>query len=1192
MSTAIPSDSSAADHGDHSKESDTHEAPGSPLTGVAVDEDESTTSQSDGQDLHERLREMESKMAAVDKLYDLHQSTAKVMDFSNQDLHGIPWSAPGRIPGGHRERLEFYSDIVFFMRKLRDTHQKIAETERRQVGMRPPYIPTDASAIYDRMEKIGLESFANGERVKLIQLEWEEYLSNDVPVEDTFMTPIEILSGEPDTKVILQHGAGTRNFKKTPAAQSQVERILPNMGRGNFSEQQPLPERIRMRSDTLFLIFREVNTPGNDISSSWFNGRPEVYLRPYQDFYYLEQRLRDWLAMLEKRFENHNIANSHVRPLKPATNGACTEQDDTKSRNERLSSDKDDRPETEKHLDELRAAGSGSDSLSPGKDLGETATKDKPQKEEKLNEKFSHSIMALIHLRALMEFIDKELKPKHDFIRSPRCTSVYFHDLWHLFRPGDVVIQQDGKQAFVVLRVQVPRHRIEEPYSRWHRAFADDASDSEVGSDKGEDDDDDDDNDDPFRLHCVYIDFDGKSFGPVSRKFKILPFDEAKLIKALPVYPLRCIEGTQARQDLIDRGRRLLKVSKFKDMYYTGVTLDRRDEIDSQVVIDFNEFLADGDRRDEWEPSIGNPNTSADHLGLVCTAACCRHEDINDGSEIDDRLTENYIKSLFPDTSMGAPSLILQSRSLEDVLSSSSRLTETELLIMTYRVFGFVLRSRKWAQLDLSLLRDEDENARTVTVNAFDRLELPKNHREVLKSLVVQHFRSKQSTFMKDEQTDLIQGKGKGLILLLHGAPGVGKTTTAGDLGTTAREVEEELEKNFSLASRWGCVLLLDEADVFLSAREKTDFTRNGLVAVFLRVLEYYSGILFLTTNRIGDFDEAFSSRIHMSLYYPPLDEESTWKVFKLNLDLIEERFVVQGRSVIFDRSAVEKFAREHYRDHVYKRWNGRQIRNACQTALALADFDSQGGSLDIDSEINKNAVVQLQLKYFETVQKAYLAFDEYLGDIQGGQGDSRAIDYKLRGRKDTPYQHRPNAFLHHENSGSNRSQRNVYPEYPHAQRSSSNMSESNFGSHGDQFSQNYSQATPSANMSRSQGHESYQSNVYQGQSRGGPMVNREFYDRSSEGPQQFQTDNRYFQGGSRGQHFDSPQASNRVIPGVEDERYSDPSHDGSPLPRRVAQRQSQAHGFDNPNDGGIAQTLNQPMPGPSSYNPNSIFRS
>jgi hypothetical protein len=54
---------------------------------------------------------------------------------------------------------------------------------------------------------------------------------------------------------------------------------------------------------------------------------------------------------------------------------------------------------------------------------------------------------------------------------------------------------------------------------------------------------------------------------------------------------------------------------------------------------------------------------------------------------------------------------------------------------------------------------------------------------------------------------------------------------TKGDLGTTAREVERALEINFNMANRWGCILLLDEADVFLAERTKEDFKRNGLVA-------------------------------------------------------------------------------------------------------------------------------------------------------------------------------------------------------------------------------------------------------------------------------------------------------------------------------------------------------------------------
>jgi hypothetical protein len=52
-----------------------------------------------------------------------------------------------------------------------------------------------------------------------------------------------------------------------------------------------------------------------------------------------------------------------------------------------------------------------------------------------------------------------------------------------------------------------------------------------------------------------------------------------------------------------------------------------------------------------------------------------------------------------------------------------------------------------------------------------------------------------------------------------------------GDLGSTAQDVEKALDINFALANRWDCILLLDEADVFLAQRNKEDFKRNGLVA-------------------------------------------------------------------------------------------------------------------------------------------------------------------------------------------------------------------------------------------------------------------------------------------------------------------------------------------------------------------------
>jgi hypothetical protein len=60
-------------------------------------------------------------------------------------------------------------------------------------------------------------------------------------------------------------------------------------------------------------------------------------------------------------------------------------------------------------------------------------------------------------------------------------------------------------------------------------------------------------------------------------------------------------------------------------------------------------------------------------------------------------------------------------------------------------------------------------------------------------------------------------------------------------------------------------VLLIDEADVFLEKRTLTDVHRNALVSVFLRLLEYYEGILFLTTNRVATVSIFSLSRSYLN---------------------------------------------------------------------------------------------------------------------------------------------------------------------------------------------------------------------------------------------------------------------------------------------------------------------------------------
>jgi len=100
-------------------------------------------------------------------------------------------------------------------------------------------------------------------------------------------------------------------------------------------------------------------------------------------------------------------------------------------------------------------------------------------------------------------------------------------------------------------------------------------------------------------------------------------------------------------------------------------------------------------------------------------------------------------------------------------------------------------------------------------------------------------------------------------------------------LGTTAADLENELRRVFARSQRWGSILLLDEADVYVRARGD-DLDQNAIVGVFLRVLEYYQGIMFMTTNRVDMVDDAIASRCVARIDYKiphPNDQKRIWRV-------------------------------------------------------------------------------------------------------------------------------------------------------------------------------------------------------------------------------------------------------------------------------------------------------------------------
>lgn len=184
-----------------------------------------------------------------------------------------------------------------------------------------------------------------------------------------------------------------------------------------------------------------------------------------------------------------------------------------------------------------------------------------------------------------------------------------------------------------------------------------------------------------------------------------------------------------------------------------------------------------------------------------------------------------------------------------------------------------------------------------------DKLVLPNHHRDLIDILT-----SKMNVFVQD----FVPGKSGGTTILCQGAPGLGKTLTAevyaevvgkplyrvhsGQLGTTAASVGATLSGILRRAVRWDAILLLDEADVYIRRRDN-DLEHNAIVAEFLRTLEYFNGLLFMTTNRVDDVDDAILSRCIAKIQYEtPLKPDAIrlWKLLAeqfgaaLGDDLIE----------------------------------------------------------------------------------------------------------------------------------------------------------------------------------------------------------------------------------------------------------------------------------------------------------------
>ena len=455
----------------------------------------------------------------------------------------------------------------------------------------------------------------------------------------------------------------------------------------------------------------------------------------------------------------------------------------------------------------------------------------------------------------------------------------------------------------------------------------------------------------PLKVFMWFLDFNGISVGRRAHEVIIGPYEGEREITSLKVFPASFLDSKpelSPRKRLEDRGERFYSMLLGKQMDYNGFNMPAEKQAkryhNGRVVIDQGSFYtyASYEEREAYPaPTFGVDDDSSGLLSDLlhyddCPCDQCvttrqlasnnsgwgRYEKIDPAEEHDLTIT------------------------LPDGTTSRHR-----YFLLPRRIMGFDLKSKRWQALDVDYCQ-----APKIKTEAIENLVLPADKLDLVKALVHKYTSSKRSPGAVNREStwsaDAIPNKGEGQIFLLHGPPGAGKTFTAecvaeftsrpllgltfGDIGSDEVTVEYNLSKWFKLAEIWGAVMLIDEADVYLERREINDMTRNGLVSVFLRAVEYYKGILFLTTNRVGHFDPAFFSRIHVYIGYKPLDREGRKRIWlqffkKLETERAGEVCVKAGaKKYIFSDDVLED-----------TEWNGREIRNAFQTAVALAEYEA-----------------------------------------------------------------------------------------------------------------------------------------------------------------------------------------------------------------------------------------------------------
>lgn len=334
--------------------------------------------------------------------------------------------------------------------------------------------------------------------------------------------------------------------------------------------------------------------------------------------------------------------------------------------------------------------------------------------------------------------------------------------------------------------------------------------------------------------------WNGERFGVAEKRWHLHGFTGTRKVHSLGIFPLHMHpDHERISRELIERGKKYERLRGQHFVEFAG-------EIDSEYVS--NSFLF-------CRPTYSRCALVVQliHLCAQVTERVIIDEDFYWESKDRSRPTLKLFKesherytNLNEDNRVDHDKDSANMADAEDDYHSDARsdghapLTNDQLLLCSWSVTAFKLKTKGWDDLPVEHIREIDW-----IPDMMSKLVLNQDVKDLIVALI--DYKTTQATDDEKDFDDFVPGKGKGIVMLLCGPPGVGKTLTAEavsehsksplyrinvqDLGSQVTAMEKGLKKAMGRCAHWNAVLLLDEADVFLEQRSVNSLERNELVS-------------------------------------------------------------------------------------------------------------------------------------------------------------------------------------------------------------------------------------------------------------------------------------------------------------------------------------------------------------------------